>query len=236
MNFRNRIGLIVCLAVAAPILSAQDADVGEQSDSATHMQEHLVRITMIKSEIIGGDLDGTKRPANWLANHEPLPEASLLYVPFTLSMQEHAREIVVAEDIVSAAASVSAIATDCANCHMASEVNLQFGFDQEPSEWQDLETHMQRHQWAVDRLWEGLIAPSDASWSRGIRMLAEAPLEGTETSWDEAPPERVELAQQVHLLGREAVSAITPEARASVYSKMLGTCAACHARTGGGPG
>ena len=90
-----------------------------------------------------------------------------------------------AEDIVSAAASVSAIATNCANCHMASEVNLQFGYDQEPSEWQDLETHMQRHQWGVDRLWEGLIAPSDASWSRGIRMLAEAPLEGTETAWDE---------------------------------------------------
>lgn len=93
---------------------------------------------------------------------------------------------------------------------------------------------MQRHQWAADRLWEGLIGPSDAAWSRGIRMLAEAPLHGTEPSWDTAS-DGDELARRVHELGSEAASALLPHARATVYGEMLGLCADCHTRTGGGP-
>ena len=227
-------GVVACALAAAIILPVQEPG-AQQSDAAMHMQEHLEQITRIKTEVIRGNLAGTHRPATWLAQHEPSPEATILYVPFILSMQGHAAEILEATDIRAAAADVSAIATDCANCHVASEVNLEFGFDQEPSAWSDMQSHMQRHQWAVDRLWEGLIGPSDAAWSRGIRMLAEAPLHGTEATWDESAADGDELARRVHELGREAATALLPHARAAVYGEMLGVCADCHTRTGGGP-
>ena len=220
----------VCLA----LLWQQDA-AAQDSDLAVHMQEHLQQISLIKTAVIRGDLDGLRRPATWLAQHEPAPEASILYVPFILSMRGHASEILEATDIRTAAADVSAIATDCANCHIASGVEIDFGGKTEPASWSDMESHMQRHQWAIDRLWEGLIGPSDVAWSRGIRMLAEAPLHGTEAAWEDAVEDGDAMARRVHDLGKEAAIALLPHARAAVYGEMLGVCADCHTRTGGGP-
>ena len=125
--------------------------------------------------------------------------------------------------------------TACQNCNFAWKITLELGYDQKPPAWSDMESHMQRHQWAIDRLWEGLIGPSDAAWSRGIRMLAEAPLHGTEATWDEPAAAGDELARRVHELGREAATALLPPARAAVYGEVLGVCADCHTRTGGGP-
>jgi len=207
----------------------------QETNLAAHMQEHLQELTRIKSEIIRGNLDGVRQPATWLVQHEPSPEASILYVPFILSMRGHASEILEADDILTAAADLGGIATDCANCHIASEVDVTFGAYDEPSSWADMNSHMQRHQWAIDRLWEGLIGPSDALWSLGARMLAEAPLHGTEATWDYAAAGGDELARRVHELGRQAATARLPHARATLFGELLGACADCHVRTGGGP-
>ena len=232
MTNKKWASLLACLCVVA---TAPQTIGAEESDLGVHMQQHLQQITRIQSAVIRGDLDGLRRPATWLQQHEPSPEASILFVPFILSMRGHASDILDAQDVRTAAADVSTIATDCANCHIASEVDLDFGNSAEPPAWSDMESHMQRHQWAVDRLWEGLIGPSDASWSRGIRMLAEAPLHGTEAAWDEAAVDGDQMARRVHELGREAATALLPHARAEIYGEMIGVCADCHTRTGGGP-
>ena len=232
MSKRSWPGVLLCTCLAMLVdgkAAAQDPDL------TVHMQEHMQRVSQLKGAVIRGDLASLRRPATWLAQHEPSPEASILYVPFILSMRGHASEILEAQDVRTAAGDVSAIATDCANCHIASEVNLDFGNAAEPPAWANMESHMQRHQWAMDRLWEGLVGPSDASWSRGIRMLAEAPLHGTEAVWEDSVADGDELARRVHELGREAATALLPHARAAVYGEMLGVCADCHTRTGGGP-
>ena len=160
-----------------------------------------------------------------------------MYESFVFAMREHADDVAKARDVESAAEGVATIATDCAACHSAMDVDVRFGFDQEPSDWTDLQSHMHRHQWGIDRLWEGLIGPSDASWSRGIRMLAVAPLKGTENHWGEGDLQETgdALAVRVHELSMEAASALTPEARANVYADLISACAACHTATGGGP-
>ena len=152
------------------------------------------------------------------------------------SPQDFVAPEITASDIEEAAAATAAIAVDCGNCHRATGVEPDFVEAGDPAEWADTASHMQRHQWAADRLWEGLIGPSDGSWSRGIRMLAEEPLLGTVTGWDDADSEEGDyLARQVHELGRDAASALTPDARITVYQKMLATCATCHVNTAGGP-
>ncbi len=236
MNSNILPGAILALLITALLIGAQSSTAQEESDTAMHMHEHLLRLTDIKTALINGDLDGVREPADWLANHEPLPDLPLIFEPFVLDMRAHAGQIVEAGDLATASAGVSAIARDCASCHMAAGIDLKFGFDEAPPGWSDLQTHMQRHLWAVDRLWEGLIGPSDASWSRGVTMLAEAPLLGTEAAWDEEEAHGDELAIRVHQLGRNAASALTPEARSSVYGNLLGACAECHKQTGGGPG
>lgn len=236
----NRLSRVAAPVVAVGILALaaghiDNANSADESDTMLHMHEHLVRLTDVKAAVLIGDLEAARASAEWLALHKPIDGLTPVYASFVESMRENAYLIIEAQDVESAADAMALIANDCAGCHTAMDVNLRFGVDQEPSQWSDLKSHMQRHQWGVDRLWEGLIGPSDASWSRGIRMMAEAPIKGTENHWGEHAETGDALAVRVHELGMEAASALTPEARASVYGEMIAACAACHTATGGGP-
>jgi hypothetical protein len=128
----------------------------------------------------------------------------------------------------------------CSNCHLANEVQIEFGYDQVPAEWSDTVSHMQRHQWAADRLWEGLIGPSENAWNRGMDMLVDVPLHSEdvmdEDSGDVDTAALERIAGRVHALTRQGTIASTPTARAEVYGELLGLCAECHTRLGRGPG
>jgi mono/diheme cytochrome c family protein len=228
MNTRPR-WLLLCFLFLAIGAGAQEAAM------RAHMQEHLVRVNAIRDAILASDLESLREPAIWLADHEPLPDTELVYEPFMLALRQQAADIAVATDIEMAAAATARIAVACGNCHRAVSVEPDLGQSKDPPAWSDLASHMQRHSWAVDRLWEGLIGPSDIAWSRGIRMLADAPLLGVEPAWDDTDATGDELARRVHELGVDAAAALTPEARITIYKKMLATCAECHASALGGP-
>jgi cytochrome c553 len=155
-------------------------------------------------------------------------------------MRQYARGVNNATDLISAALAVSAMAMTCSSCHLANDVTIEFGYDQVPAEWSDTVSHMQRHQWAVDRLWEGLIGPSDTAWNRGMDMLVDVPLHADDVmSEDSADADAAALdrmARRVHALTRRGTVATTPTERADVYGELLGLCAACHTRLGRGPG
>ena len=156
------------------------------------------------------------------------------------SMRSYGRKIVGTPDLKSAAKSVGGMARICGDCHLVNEIELEFGFDTMPAEWADTISHMQRHQWAVDRMWEGLIGPSDVSWNRGAEMLVDVPLHpldvmDEETSdADSAALDKIAL--RIHSLGSRGTDARTPDARSEMYGEVLGLCADCHITLGRGPG
>jgi cytochrome c553 len=220
-------------------LPAQEAGEQDESEVATHMHEHLTRITTIKAHIIMDDLDGVREPAAWLAEHESVTGLPANYEPYVELMRMYARQVVAAPDLKSAAKSVSQMARNCGNCHLTNEVELEFGFDTRPADWADTITHMQRHQWAADRLWEGLIGPSDTAWNRGTDMLVDVPLHPAdvmdETTNDTDADVIDKIAHRVHLLGGQGTNVRTPDARSKLYAELLGLCADCHSRLGRGP-
>lgn len=221
-------------------LSAQEMRADKESDVATHMHEHLARISTIKSLIIMGNLDGTREPAIWLAEHEAVDGLPANFEPYVEQMRKYAREVSNAIDLDSAAVSVSEMARTCSNCHVVNGIEIEFGYDQMPAEWSDTVSHMQRHQWAADRLWEGLIGPSDTAWNRGTHMLIDVPLHPEDVAEHElADADREaldQLARRVHLLAGQGTNARTPAERSALYGEMLGVCAECHTRLGRGPG
>jgi hypothetical protein len=87
---------------------------------------------------------------------------------------------------------------------------------------------MNRHVWALDRMWEGLIAPSDAAWRAGAVALADAPLHFSGQSNEQAN----QLAAKVHELAGSARSASSAKDRAGVYGELLQTCSLCHEALG----
>ena len=87
---------------------------------------------------------------------------------------------------------------------------------------------MAGHHWAAARLWEGLIGPSDASWTAGAEMMARAPL--TIVAEDPDRPGSIgDDVARMRLLARRALDSKGLEARAQLYSEVLTTCTHCHA-------
>ncbi len=238
---KNLLWLALILALVAVALRPSLAQVvTEEGESAIadHMHEHLTRITMIKSAIVAGNLEGVDEPANWLAEHETVAGLPKEFESYVIQMKSHARRVVDAQNLVSAAESVSQMAKTCGNCHLVNEVNLEFGYDRMPRmDIEDVVTHMQRHQWAMDRLWEGLIGPSDTAWYRGTDMLIDAPLLPSDvTTAADDVAEISKIARRIHALGGIGTETKTPDARSELYAEILGLCASCHTLLNGGPG
>ena len=231
---------LTLIASTSRILPAQEVRGEDETEVATHMHEHLARITTIKSLIIMGNLDGVREPAIWLADHEAVSGLPEDFEPYVGLMRQYAREVNNALDLKSAAIAVSGMARTCSNCHLVNEVEIEFGYDQMPADWSDTVSHMQRHQWAADRLWDGLIAPSDTAWDRGMNMLVDVPLHPDdvtdENSADVDTAALDRIARRIHKLAGLGTIATTPTARSELYGEMLGLCADCHTRLGRGPG
>lgn len=231
---------VTLIATAAVNLPAQEMPDEEVSDVAMHMHEHLARITEIKSSIIMGELDGVREPAIWLADHEEVAGLPENFEPYIGLMRQYAREVNNAPDLRSAAISVSQMAKTCSNCHLVNEVEIEFGYDQLPAEWSDTVSHMQRHQWAADRLWEGLIAPSETAWNRGADMLVDVPLHPDDVMNEDSAGVDTEalgqIASRIHFFAGQATIAESPAERSELYGELLGLCADCHTRLGRGPG
>ncbi len=234
------ITVVTLLATTSRLLPAREVGAEIETDVATQMHEYLGRITTIKSLIIMGNLDGAREPAIWMAEHEAVAGLTADFEQYVGLMRQYARGVNNATDLISAALAVSGMARTCSSCHLANDVTIEFGYDQVPAEWSDTVSHMQRHQWAVDRLWEGLIGPSDTAWNRGMDMLVDVPLHADDVmSEDSAGADAAELdrmASRVHALTRRGTVATTPTERADVYGELLGLCATCHTRLGRGPG
>ena len=240
MKYILWLALILTLALVVvafrPSL-AQFASEEDRSVIADHMHEHLTRISTIKSAIVAGKLEEVREPATWLADHETAASLPAEFESYVIQMRRYARDVIEAQDLVSAAESVSKMAKTCGNCHLVNDVNMEFGYDQKPREdLEDVVTHMQRHQWAADRLWEGLIGPSDTAWNRGTDMLIDAPLQPSDvTMATEHVAEISNIARRIHALGGIGTQPMTPDARSELYAELLGLCASCHTLLGRGP-
>jgi cytochrome c556 len=152
---------------------------------------------------------------------------------FTKQLQQHADELSMAPDLISAAVAVAAIGGTCGDCHYIRQAKLS------PSAWpqpeadlptqgaEDIDVRMKRHAVASDELWAGLFGPSDAFWKRGADTLEGAPMRLVE---QEGEPMRNELGfdvERVRDLARRARLASAPE-RPAIYGEFLAQCGTCH--------
>jgi cytochrome c553 len=237
-NFRLALVFTLALFVYEPPPTlAQDVSEEQMTIVADNMHEQLTRISTIKAAIVAGRLAEVREPATWLADHETVAGLPADFEPFVAQMRTYARHVIEAQDLESAATAVSQMASTCGNCHVANGVELEFGYDRLPrTDLEDVVTHMQRHQWAADRLWEGLIGPSDRAWNRGTDMLIDVPLESEDVTIVTAHFKQIsDMARRIHSLGGIGTETVTPEARSELYGEVLGLCANCHMMLGRGP-
>ncbi len=205
------------------------------SESATptlkkRMTEHFTKAAAMKNAVIHGDVATLKKEADWMAKHE-LSQAPDNWRSHMQAMHTAAQHAVDAKDLDSAAQAVAEMGAACGSCHKAlGGPKLEPGTP--PAEGSGAALHMIRHQWAADRMWDGLIGPSDTSWAKGADVLADAPLTERALNGEKSIPPEVELfAQKVHSYGAKGRDA-KAAARASLYGEFLATCAGCHGKVG----
>jgi hypothetical protein len=224
--------LAALLACAGGGRSEAEPEQAAEASSA-HMEEHLVRATDIQAAVIRGDLDDLREHARWMSEHLDTSELPEEWRVHAGDMQTAAELAYRAPDVEAAAEATGAMGRACGACHEAAAVVINFGRPSEPVAEGGSTGHMCGHQWAAERLWEGLIGPSHEAWEKGSQAMVGAALPPEELSGDDELYGQLQvLEQRVHDLGVEGVRAQGSTSRAELYGEFLSTCSQCHALTG----
>jgi len=195
------------------------------------MSDHFVASLEIKDAVIRGDLVGVRAPALRLGEApDSYPTTWRPYVALHGQLAAAARD---AADLRDAARVAAELANTCGECHVATGHGPRFSIGIPPRSASEGEgrRRMIRHEWAADRMWEGLVSHDDAAWVAGAAALSGAPLSRQELGVRATVPDTtLELQAHIVELGEEAATAATWGARSRLYGDFLASCAGCHAR------
>jgi cytochrome c553 len=197
------------------------------------MHRNLSRTVDIQTGVVQGDLDRAKNAASWILARED----QMVFPPGAESYQEEmlafATSISEAEDLRFVAAQTGQLAAACGSCHQAVGGGPNFVVGGSQPNGNSQEAQMVRHLWAADRMWEGLVGPSEESWMAGARAMAETQpamarvfRASTHSNSSEG------FLKNINLLATEALNAYELGQRAEVYGRLLDTCNRCHTPAG----
>ena len=190
-----------------------------------HMQRHFDDLRSVEKLLIAGKLDDAKSAAFLLTKPSTDPGMKRWDVQ-SQRVTDAAVALSESPGLDEALRRETRVAAACGSCHLAIQRIPKFAATPPlPADAVTPASRMARHAWAVDRLWEGLVAPADAPWRRGLTVLATSPLPFSPAT--DAPA----LAAQLQRLANHALEMsepITLDHQAAVYGEMLETCAACH--------
>lgn len=204
---------------AAPIDQPEDP---ESPPSQFPMSEHFVQSEQIRNALILGELDDAREPAQWLIDNLITEDVPVRWRPHVPDVRKAAELVVEAQSIAQAAAAAGLMAHECGECHDAIGVDVTPAERPTPLKDDTTFAQMDRHAWAAERMWDGLIAPRDDVWVEGATMMRDAPLHPSV-----APEPITSLGAQVHTLAEAAIDLPAAD-RAEQYGKIITTCAGCH--------
>jgi hypothetical protein len=220
---------LIMLAVALAGCDALADPDRDLTQKVTKIREHMhVRFAAtngIRTALTYGDLPRARAEARIVADlgeREILPQWS----PYVDNVRAAASQITKSEDLVTTAKQLALLGWRCAQCHEAvPDAKIVFSKVLRQPPDRKLAATMAGHQWAVARMWEGLIGPSAERWNEGGTALAKAPLTITAESGELGIGDAV---ARIRLLATRAHEAKTTFDRADIYGQLLATCASCH--------
>lgn len=186
------------------------------------MEEHYTLAIRAHDALIRGEIDAAKSHLSALSAAtlpERAPEAwSALHGSLKTAAAGAAR----ADDLPSVARGLAAVAETCGDCHTALGRGPNYPAPA-PPDAVDLPEQMRAHQFATERLWEGITGRWEYGWLRGTELLAASAVFRGEIS-----PELSGLEADLRTAATLAGAAATPHDRAIRYGEILAMCAVCH--------
>jgi hypothetical protein len=196
--------------------------IGERT-TRSQMLGHYGATTAMQRALIAGKLAEYQTAAAAVARDEWSPSPGGDPSGFTQRARAAATAAQGAPSLVAAAAALGALGDVCASCHLESRAPEVPIAPEEPSEATN--PRMLAHAIASERLWAGLILPSDASWASGMRLLVQVP------AVDQPSAEISAAVRLLNELARRGEN-VEPEGRGQIFGDVLLTCSGCHERLG----
>ncbi|MCA9712563.1 MAG: hypothetical protein KDK70_42435 [Myxococcales bacterium] len=219
-------------AGAAPPAATDDDAPAVPSALVEQMHQRLALVSRIQQATIRGDMARAKAAATELAAvlHTDAPES---FRPFLRAIDGELEVLAQADDLRTVGGAVARVGLGCGRCHEAGAVAIPLPEPPTPQPSADLPASMQVHRWAADRMWEGLVVPSDDRWIRGSTMFIAIP--GCPEATPAEPDAKADPSPCTHAqsLARRGHVTRSLEGRAAIYGRLLSTCAECHTGTSG---
>ena len=187
------------------------------------MENHYTLAIEAHDALIRGDLAGVRMQLKKLSAARLPGNAPQRWLPLQGQLRSAALRGAEAGNLAAAASGLAAVAESCGNCHTALITGSRYPAPGQPDSTTEVESKMQTHQWASERLWEGITGPWDHAWKRGTALLASADVFQDEVSQDMKLREAA-----LRRKAAEAGEATTHQDRARLYGELLIVCAACH--------
>jgi cytochrome c553 len=196
------------------------------------MYVHFEAIRDAREAAVMGDLGALRAAATAVRERGDvagLPEGA---GPRLADLRGRARAIEESQSLEEALRLAPVLVVDCGSCHQASGVDLGQRFARRTiPEGEGIDRHAQRLGWSVNRLWEGLLGPSEPAWSVGVDALPDGRSFGPEVIEAVGDRDRVLMDRdRFDGLTARARSAEDWDQRALVLGEILQVCAGCHIR------
>lgn len=193
------------------------------------MRDHFKQTISVREAVIWGKPAQAVTPAQGLAGLDGVSSLPKHWQVSVTQLQEAARRIRQSSDLTEVSAATADIGRACGLCHTATK-GPHINVEAAPAVEGSVASRMRRHQWATERLWEGLYVPSNAAWTAGAAALDLDPFAGDTLAKGgvHARSAASRFVAQAKALGQ----AKTNDARGAAYAELLSTCAPCHEAMG----
>jgi cytochrome c553 len=189
------------------------------------MRAHFKDALLIRQAVIAGKPEEAVEPAKVLSVIESLDDLPPGWQSFVERMQQAARHVVHGAGMAQVAAATADLGVACGQCHRQ-QGGPTFSNEPPPADGPSVEQRMKRHVWATERLWDGLVIPSNEAWTIGSRALVDSPFPEEVLKPGGAPARSA--AADFQKLVAQAPAKNTAEQRAALYAQLLVTCGTCH--------
>lgn len=194
------------------------------------MGDHFERAGAAQQAVARGDLDAARVAVADVSRWFREARFPAAQAPYQQALLEAAGRVAAAREIDSLAEAVGEVGQACGRCHAAAGLDLPETGLTPPPVGAVINQEMARHRAATERMWKGLVLPSELAWREGAAALGGSILAPSGLSTDAGlPPLAAELEVRVHDLAA-AAAALDSDAngRGRQMGQLLATCASCH--------
>ena len=190
--------------------------------TTAQMEWHYEDLGAARDAVVQGDLAAYHEAMQLLGERTPVPTLDLGQD----ELVERIRQARKAETIPDAGQQIGHVVAACASCHSRQGVTPRVDERGDPPADDQV---MARHAWGVEAIFDGMVLGDVSAIERGALVLDFTP---TVVMGGEADALQDTLHDHASDVARVGA---TYDERGEAYGELLGTCASCHAHTGGGP-